>query len=44
MISDAQVGHAAVAVLRQCEGAMGAGWGQFVSQSGWYVFVYGDMV
>ncbi|KAL8854343.1 MAG: hypothetical protein Q9221_000830 [Calogaya cf. arnoldii] len=43
MISDEQVGYSALAVLRECEETMGAGWGQYESQSGWYVFVYGDV-
>ncbi|KAL8731200.1 MAG: hypothetical protein Q9166_003607 [cf. Caloplaca sp. 2 TL-2023] len=35
LISDEQIGHAAVAVLQKCEEKGGAGWGQFESESGW---------
>ena len=43
-ITEEQVGNAALAVLQKCEEVMGAGWGQFESQSGWYIFVYGDVM
>ncbi|KAL8881956.1 MAG: hypothetical protein Q9198_000952 [Flavoplaca austrocitrina] len=43
-ITEEQVGNAALAVLQKCEEVMGAGWGQFESSSGWYIFVYGDVM
>lgn len=44
VISDELVASSALAVVRECEGEMGAGWGQFQSSRGWYVFVHGDIM
>ncbi|KAI4277338.1 MAG: hypothetical protein LQ337_001829 [Flavoplaca oasis] len=38
-ITEEQIGNAALAVLQKCEEVMGAGWGQFESQSGCWLFL-----